>query len=65
MALKRPFNGILRTGSGGRISLMVSIGIIMKRCMGIDKKKDVEVSFSICESSANTLPLSLVIVLNT
>lgn len=44
---------------------MVSIRIIIRRCMGIDKKKDVEVSFSICESSANTLPLSLVIVLNT
>ena len=44
---------------------MVSIRIIIRRCMGTDKKKDVEVSFSICESSANTLPLSLVIVLNT
>ena len=38
MALKRPLNGILRTRSGGRISLMVSIRIIMSRCMGIGKK---------------------------
>ena len=41
MALKRPLNGILRTRSGGRISLMASIRIIMRRCMGTDKKNEV------------------------
>jgi hypothetical protein len=35
MALKRPLNVILRIRSGGRILLMASIRIIMRRCMGI------------------------------
>lgn len=33
--IKKTINGILRTGDGGRISLMAIIRIIMRRCMGI------------------------------
>jgi hypothetical protein len=44
MALKRPLNGILRTRSGGRISLMASTRIIMKRCMEIDEVSHITIA---------------------